>query len=105
MATAQQFKFEAVNSALGQASYMPMLPMALSIDNHTVKTSGLIDTGSSVNVMPYDVGVQLGAIWEDLNTPIKLTGNLASHEARSYCYSTSSQLETCSPSFCMVTFK
>jgi hypothetical protein len=25
----------------------------------------LLDTGASVNVLPYEVGLQLGAVWEN----------------------------------------
>jgi hypothetical protein len=43
---------------------------------------GLLDTGSAVNVLPYDVGGQLGAVWEHHTIPVRLTGNLAREEAR-----------------------
>lgn len=42
----------------------------------------LLDTGASVNVLPYEIGVQLGAIWEEQTVPIQLSGNLAKMEAR-----------------------
>jgi hypothetical protein len=35
-----------------------------------------------VNVLPYQVGVDLGAVWEQQTTPLRLTGNLARYEAR-----------------------
>ena len=42
----------------------------------------MLDTGASVNVLPYSVGVQLGAVWEEQTTSVILAGNLASVEAR-----------------------
>lgn len=42
----------------------------------------LVDTGASVNVLPYEVGVQLGAIWENQTVSIPLSGNLAQNESR-----------------------
>ncbi|MEO1273377.1 MAG: hypothetical protein AAFX99_35275, partial [Myxococcota bacterium] len=42
----------------------------------------LLDTGATVNVMPWDLGVQLGAVWNEQNTALTLTGNLARYEAR-----------------------
>jgi hypothetical protein len=42
----------------------------------------LLDTGASINVLPYSVGIQLGAVWEDLNTSVQLAGNVAPVEAR-----------------------
>jgi hypothetical protein len=41
---------------------------------------GLLDTGSMVNVLPYQVGVDLGAVWEQQTTPLRLTGNIARYE-------------------------
>lgn len=48
----------------------------------SVEVSALLDTGASVNVLPYSIGVQLGAIWEEQTTSVILAGNLASVEAR-----------------------
>ncbi|MBE9101337.1 hypothetical protein IQ267_18010 [filamentous cyanobacterium LEGE 07170] len=42
----------------------------------------LLDTGASVNVLPYEIGLQLGAVWEEQTVPIQLSGNLAQMEAR-----------------------
>ena len=44
--------------------------------------SALLDTGSAVNVLPYDAGLQLGAVWERQTTTVRLTGNLANEPAR-----------------------
>jgi hypothetical protein len=43
---------------------------------------GLLDTAATVNVLPYDTGLQLGAIWDQQTVPVRLTGNLANQEAR-----------------------
>jgi len=43
---------------------------------------GLLDTAAMVNVLPYTVGLQLGAVWEQQVTSVQLTGNLAQQEAR-----------------------
>ena len=48
----------------------------------SVTTSGLLDTGASVNVLPYLLGVELGYEWERQTTALSLTGNLAQYEAR-----------------------
>lgn len=42
----------------------------------------MLDTGASVNVLPYDIGLQLGVVWEEQTVPIQLSGNLAQTEAR-----------------------
>ncbi len=43
---------------------------------------GLLDTGASINVLPHSVGSQLGFVWNQQTTPLRLTGNLANLEAR-----------------------
>ncbi|MEG4372333.1 hypothetical protein QUB29_23050 [Microcoleus sp. B4b_D2] len=43
---------------------------------------GLLDTGSSLNVLPYHVGLALGSVWEEQTLSIPLAGNLAPVEAR-----------------------
>jgi hypothetical protein len=43
---------------------------------------GLLYTAAAINFLPYDVGLQLGAVWEDQTTRLELTGNLAQEEAR-----------------------
>lgn len=54
----------------------------LTYRNATVEVLCLLDTGASVNVLPYSIGLQLGAIWEEQTTSVLLAGNLAPVEAR-----------------------
>jgi hypothetical protein len=61
---------------------MPYLPLTLSLDGQSLNTEGLLDTGASVNVLPYELGLQLGLIWEDETLSVLLAGNLARFEAR-----------------------
>lgn len=79
--TAARFPFLSRNPALGGASLAPMLPLTLEVAN-AIPVVGLLDTGATVNVLPYSVGVQLGADWDQLTTTIQLAGNLAAIEAR-----------------------
>ncbi len=41
-----------------------------------------MDTAAAVNVLPFDIGQQRGAVWEQQTTAVQLTGNLAQQEAR-----------------------
>jgi hypothetical protein len=43
--------------------------------------SGSLDTSATVNMLPHDLGRQLGAVWEQQTTPVRLTGNLARFDA------------------------
>lgn len=61
---------------------MPYLPLTLTNGNRSVEVTALLDTGASVNVLPYEIGIELGAVWEDQTVPIELSGNLALSAAR-----------------------
>ncbi|WP_287251971.1 hypothetical protein [Moorena sp. SIO4E2] len=61
---------------------MPYLPLILSLGNRSLEVMALLDTGASVNVLPYEIGVQLGAVWENQTISIPLSGNLAQSQAR-----------------------
>lgn len=78
---AQQFPYVPRDPSLGNASLSPMLPLTL-IGGQQVTTSGLVDSGAAVNVLPYALGVQLGYAWAQETRPVELSGNLASVEAR-----------------------
>jgi hypothetical protein len=53
---AQQFPYVPRDPSLGQASLAPLLPLTL-IASQSVTTSGLVDSGAAVNVLPYALGV------------------------------------------------
>jgi len=55
---------------------LPRLPLTLQLDQRRVEAIGLVDSGATVNVLPYDTGLQLGGLWEDRKATIKLAGNL-----------------------------
>ena len=78
---AQQFPYVARDPSLGTASLAPMLPLTLT-GNQSVTTSGLVDSGATVNVLPYSLGVQLGLDWAKQTHSVALSGNLAAVEAR-----------------------
>lgn len=61
---------------------LPYLPLVIEYRNQSLLVTGILDTGSTVNVLPYEIGIELGANWEQQTTKVKLTGNLANYEAR-----------------------
>jgi hypothetical protein len=40
-----------------------------------------VDSGATVNVLPYEVGIRLGATWDDRKAVIRLAGNLGNLNA------------------------
>lgn len=61
---------------------MPRLPLTLHLEGHSVDVVGLVDSGASVNVLPYSIGGALGAIWEEQNIAGPLAGSLGQVETR-----------------------
>ncbi|NET83443.1 MAG: hypothetical protein F6J94_16425 [Moorea sp. SIO1F2] len=82
MGNPERYPFVSSDTALGEASFRPYLPFTLVYKQGSQAASGLLDTGASVNVLPYLIGVELGYDWERQTTALNLTGNLAQYEAR-----------------------
>ncbi len=82
MRNAQQFNFTEGFDTFGVPDALPQLPLSLTYRGLSVEVSALLDTGASVNVLPYRVGIQLGATWEEQTTSVILAGNMALVEAR-----------------------
>jgi hypothetical protein len=61
---------------------LPTIPITLICANFSVSANALLDSGSTVNLLPYDIGIRLGAIWEEQIVRLPLAGNLARVEAR-----------------------
>ena len=82
MAQAEMFPFVVAEPGFGEASRLPYIPITLQLQGRSLAVSALLDTGSTVNVLPYEVGLELGAVWDRQTTTVRLTGNLANEPAR-----------------------
>ena len=82
MIESQTFSFLEAKDIYGDVDVVPSLPLTLTYGQSSIAVSGLLDTGASVNVLPYSVGRDLGAIWEEQNFSVQLAGNLATVEAK-----------------------
>lgn len=82
MLDGKRFPFIERTNNLGLSTTLPYLPIALAYRNRFVEAMALLDTGASVNVLPYELGLQLGAVWEEQTVSIQISGNLARMEAR-----------------------
>jgi hypothetical protein len=69
MLNSQRFPFIERIDTLGRSSIMPYLPITLSNGSNSVEVMALLDTGASVNVLPYQISLQLGAICEQQTVP------------------------------------
>ncbi len=61
---------------------MPLIDIQLSNGSSTLIASALIDSGAALNILPFDVGLALGLLWEDQTFPIELGGILSGSQAR-----------------------
>lgn len=68
--------------SFGRSSILPYLPLTLTNGKRSIEVMALLDTGASVSVLPYEIGLRLGAIWENQTVQIPLSGNLAHGESR-----------------------
>jgi hypothetical protein len=78
----EQYPFVSRDPAAGNTMLFPYLPFGLEKRGHRIDTRGLLDTAAAVNVLPWNVGLQLGFDWDREITAVRLTGNLAAVEAR-----------------------
>lgn len=82
MVDAQRFPFIERYDSFGVPETAPCLPLTLSYRGYSQEVLGLLDTGASVNVLPYQIGLELGAVWEEQTLTLRLGGNLAAIEAK-----------------------
>jgi hypothetical protein len=59
----------------------PFLSLRLQSEAQSIEVDGLVDTGSTISVLPYDIGLALGFSWPDKANWIRLTGNMANDRA------------------------
>jgi hypothetical protein len=77
-----RFPFTSVNPEMGEAGFRPFLPITVANGDRVVVAEGLLDTGAMVNVLPYEIGLELGFVWSQQKVTLDLGGNLAQYEAR-----------------------
>ncbi len=80
MAQGYRFPYRALEG--NPATLMPRLSLTLMLGSRSVEVLGLVDSGASVNLLPYSVGVALGAIWEQQQIAVPLAGSLGHIEGR-----------------------
>jgi hypothetical protein len=77
-----RFAYAHPEASRAEGSLLAYLPITLRHDTHVLTVTGLLDTGSTVNVLPYPLDLHLGFVWEQQSTRVHLTGSLARLPAR-----------------------
>jgi hypothetical protein len=78
----EQFPYRDRNPASNRVDLMPDLPVVLRHQSNLLSSVGLVDSGASISVLPYSLGVQLGFDWNTQKSQITLAGTLAHVHAR-----------------------
>jgi hypothetical protein len=76
-----RFKYSTTSLTQNEFDSLPRVPLSLRRKERIVESIGLVDSGATVNVLPYELGLQLGGVWEDRRAIIQLAGNLGNQPA------------------------
>lgn len=82
MLESARFPYLATTQSPLPTDFMPFLPFKIEREGKSKEVLGLVDTGASVNVLPFQIGLEFDAVWEQQTTLFGLSGNLANYEAR-----------------------
>lgn len=74
-------RYSTLHPNQSQLDSLPWLPLVLQYGSRRLQATGLVDSGATINVLPYDVGLQVGATWDDQQATIQLAGNLGRYTA------------------------
>jgi hypothetical protein len=76
-----RFKYSTTSPTQNEFDSLPRMPLSLSRADQRIEAVGLVDSGATVNVLPYELGIQLGGVWDDRRAIIQLAGNLSNQPA------------------------
>ncbi|BAZ51784.1 hypothetical protein NIES4103_44420 [Nostoc sp. NIES-4103] len=76
-----KFKYSTTNASQNEFDSLPRIPLRLRRENRVIEAFGLVDSGATVNVLPYELGIELGVVWDDSKAIIQLAGNLSNQLA------------------------
>ena len=82
MQNSKRFNYLKLGGSSFESDFLPVMPLILRRENISIESSALLDTGSTVNLLPYSLGIELGAVWENQTRLPNLSGNVANYEAR-----------------------
>jgi len=76
-----RFNYTLSDPSQNESDSLPRLTMHLKCEREEIEVTGLVDSGATVNVLPYEVGIRLGEIWDERKPHIRLAGNLGNFPA------------------------
>ena len=83
MSQHERFSYTHDGGETGEFGLRPWLPVKMTWQGRSLEANALLDTGSMVNVLPYQLGLALGLDWASMRVTLPpLAGNLAHYEVR-----------------------
>lgn len=76
-----RFQYSTSGPAQDEFDSLPRIALTLRYNNQQLDVLGLVDSGSTVSVLPHEIGLQLGAHWDDQKANLRLAGNLGKSPA------------------------
>lgn len=76
-----RFKYSTTSPIQNEYDSLPRVLLVLYDETQKVEALGLVDSGATVNILPYDLGSQLNKKWDDRKATIQLAGNLGNFPA------------------------
>jgi len=76
-----RFKYATSDPSQNEFDSLPRLPLVIRLNSQSLEVIGLVDSGSTVNVLPFEVGLRLGAVWDDRQATLRLAGTLGNSNA------------------------
>lgn len=59
-----RFRYSTSGASQNEFDSLPRVPLVLCCESARVEALGLVDSGATINVLPYELGVALGAKWD-----------------------------------------
>ncbi|NEO82998.1 MAG: hypothetical protein F6J87_01875 [Spirulina sp. SIO3F2] len=76
-----RFRYSTPNPSQDEFDSLPYIPLILTYQSQSLEVTGLVDSGSTVSVLPNNIGMALGAMWDDTQAIIPLAGSLSRQQA------------------------
>jgi hypothetical protein len=76
-----KIRYSTTHASQRPSDSLPRLEMTLSSQGKAIGILGLVDSGSTINVLPFQAGLELGFRWDANKAGVRLSGNLALHKA------------------------
>jgi hypothetical protein len=76
-----RFTYSTIAPARHESDSLPWLPLVLRVGTRAVKAVGLVDSGATGNVLPFELGVELGAVWDEHKAILRVSGSLGGQSA------------------------